>query len=102
MGLLKIQEPKIVSLGQGAAAEIAHRLEVSRASVYRVIEDARAKTEGVYRVLEAHSSAAAGNARTRQHFDDIRLSARTPRQLKRAAPRSGSVSSMKMRKGRTA
>ena len=43
MGLLKIQEPKIVSLGQGvAAAEIAHRLEVSRASVYRVIEDARA------------------------------------------------------------
>ena len=29
-----------------AAAEIAHRLEVSRASVYRVIEDARAKTEG--------------------------------------------------------
>ena len=47
MGLLKIQEPKIVSLGQGvAAAEIAHRLEVSRASVHRVIEDARAKTEG--------------------------------------------------------
>src|SRR5262249_18471248 len=33
--------------GQGvAAAEIAHRLEVSRASVYRVLEDARAKTEG--------------------------------------------------------
>ena len=33
--------------GQGvAAAEIAHRLEISRASVYRVIEDARAKTEG--------------------------------------------------------
>src|SRR6516162_7186151 len=33
--------------GQGvAAAEIAHRLEVSRASVFRVIEDARAKTEG--------------------------------------------------------
>src|SRR5262249_23705120 len=32
--------------GQGvAAAEIAHRLEVSRASVYRVIEDARANTE---------------------------------------------------------
>jgi DNA invertase Pin-like site-specific DNA recombinase len=48
--------------GQGvAAAEIAHRLEVSRASVHRVIEDARAKTEGkvqghsasVCRVLEA-------------------------------------------------
>jgi DNA invertase Pin-like site-specific DNA recombinase len=29
--------------GQGvAAAEIAHRLEISRASVYRVVEDARA------------------------------------------------------------
>ena len=49
--------------GQGvAAAEIAHRLEVSRASVYRVIADERAKTEAategirsaaVYRVLEA-------------------------------------------------
>ena len=52
--------------GQGvAAAEIAHRLEVSRASVYRVIEDARAKADGkpegkrkvrsasVYRVREA-------------------------------------------------
>jgi DNA invertase Pin-like site-specific DNA recombinase len=48
--------------GQGvAAAEIAHRLEISRASVYRVIEDARAKAEdkckvrsnSVYRVLEA-------------------------------------------------
>ena len=37
--------------GQGvAAAEIAHRLEVSRASVYRVIEDARAKTEGKVKV----------------------------------------------------
>jgi transposase len=33
--------------GQGvAAAEIAHRLEISRASVYRVIDDARAKAEG--------------------------------------------------------
>jgi DNA invertase Pin-like site-specific DNA recombinase len=29
-----------------AAAEIAHRLEISRASVYRVLEDARAKVEG--------------------------------------------------------
>jgi DNA-binding transcriptional regulator LsrR (DeoR family) len=44
-----------------ATAELAHRLEVSRASVYRVIEDARAKTEvkvkgrsaSVYRILEA-------------------------------------------------
>ena len=34
--------------GQGvAAAEIAHRLEISRASVYRVIEDARATEQGV-------------------------------------------------------
>ena len=33
--------------GQGlSAAEIAHRLEIGRASVYRVIEDARAKAEG--------------------------------------------------------
>jgi DNA invertase Pin-like site-specific DNA recombinase len=33
--------------GQGvAAAEIAHRLEISRASVYRVLEDERAKAEG--------------------------------------------------------
>jgi DNA-binding transcriptional regulator LsrR (DeoR family) len=33
--------------GQGiAAAEIAHRLEISRASVYRVLEDARAQAEG--------------------------------------------------------
>jgi DNA invertase Pin-like site-specific DNA recombinase len=33
--------------GKGvAAAEIAHRLEISRASVYRVLEDARAKAEG--------------------------------------------------------
>src|SRR5262249_41571372 len=33
----------------------------------------------------------------RQHRDDIRLSARAAGQLKRTAPRSGSVSSMKMR-----
>ena len=34
--------------GQGvAAAEIAHRLEISRASVYRVIEDARATEQSV-------------------------------------------------------
>jgi hypothetical protein len=33
--------------GQGvAAAKIAHRLEISRASVYRVIEVARAKADG--------------------------------------------------------
>jgi DNA invertase Pin-like site-specific DNA recombinase len=39
----------IVALhGQGvSAAEIAHRLEISRASVYRVLEDARAKTEAM-------------------------------------------------------
>jgi DNA invertase Pin-like site-specific DNA recombinase len=52
--------------GQGVpAAEIAHRLEISRASVYRVIQDARAEADGkpesqvkvrsapVCRVLEA-------------------------------------------------
>jgi DNA invertase Pin-like site-specific DNA recombinase len=48
--------------GQGvAAAEIAHRMEISRASVYRVIADARAKMEGKvkgrsasgHRILEA-------------------------------------------------
>ena len=42
--------------GQGiAAAEIAHRLEISRASVYRVTQDARAEAEGgpILRVLEA-------------------------------------------------
>jgi DNA-binding transcriptional regulator LsrR (DeoR family) len=39
--------PARVTHGQGvAAAEIAHRLEISRASVYRVLEDARAKAEG--------------------------------------------------------
>jgi hypothetical protein len=32
--------------GQGVAAgEIAHRFEISRASVYRVLDDARAKPE---------------------------------------------------------
>jgi DNA invertase Pin-like site-specific DNA recombinase len=42
--------------GQGVpAAEIAHRLEISRASVYRVTQDARAEAEGgpILRVLEA-------------------------------------------------
>jgi DNA-binding transcriptional regulator LsrR (DeoR family) len=46
--------------GQGVrAAEIAHRLEISRASVYRVIQDARAAAEcdvnggPILRVLEA-------------------------------------------------
>ena len=42
--------------GQGVpAAEIAHQLEISRASVYRVTQDARAEAEGgpILRVLEA-------------------------------------------------
>jgi DNA-binding transcriptional regulator LsrR (DeoR family) len=36
-----------------AAAEIAHRLEISRASVYRVLEDAEGKTEVKCKVRSA-------------------------------------------------
>jgi DNA invertase Pin-like site-specific DNA recombinase len=50
--------------GQGvAAAEIAHRLEISRASVYRVIEDARAEADGgpILRVIEKYHRGALAN-----------------------------------------
>jgi DNA invertase Pin-like site-specific DNA recombinase len=47
-GIARAKADAIMALhGQGvAAAEIAQRWEVRRASVYRVIEDARAKAEG--------------------------------------------------------
>src|SRR5215472_11314517 len=48
--------------GQGVpAAEIAHRLEISRASVYRVIQDARAEAEGngILKVVKNEMAAAA-------------------------------------------
>jgi DNA invertase Pin-like site-specific DNA recombinase len=65
--------------GQGvAAAEIAHRLEISRASVFRVIEDARAEAES-NGILKVAKTVGLGTSTVQKLKDEIVESRQAPR-----------------------